>query len=90
MQCSYLEVPDVLEGAVVLVDGVVLVVDPVEVVRVRPERLVVAVLRRDDAGEAVEHEEAEDELAAAAGRAHGGGGRGRGGGRHLTRRHGVT
>ena len=74
-----------LEGAVVLVDRVVLVVDPVEVVRVRPERLVVPVLRRDDTGEAVEDEEAEDELAAAAGRAHGGGR-----GRHLAGRPGVT
>ena len=71
-----------LEGAVVLVDGVVLVVDAVEVVRVRPERLVVAVLRRDEVGEAVEDEEAEGELAAAAGNAHGG----RGGGHHRARR----
>ena len=68
---------DVLKGAVVLVDGVVLVVDAVEVVRVCPERLVVAILRRDEVGEAVEDEEAEGELAAAAGHAHG-----RGGGRH--------
>ena len=72
-----LEFLDVLEGAVVFVDSVVLVVDAVEVVRVGPERLVVAVLRRDEVGEAVEDEEAEGELAAAAGHAHG-----RGGGRH--------
>ena len=34
-----------LECAVVLVDAVVLVVDPVKVVGIRPERLVVPVLR---------------------------------------------
>ena len=68
-----------LEGAVVLVDAVVLVVDAVKVVGVRPERLVVAELRRDlDIREAVEDEEAEDNFAAAAGHAHGGG-------RHLVR-----
>ena len=36
-----------LEGAVVLVDAVVLVVDAVKVVGVRPERLVVAELGND-------------------------------------------
>lgn len=68
-----------LEGAVVLVDAVVLVVDAVKVVGVRPERLVVAELRGDhlDVGETVEDEEAQEELAAAAGHAHGG--------RHLAR-----
>ena len=40
-----LEVADMLECAVVLVDAVVLVVDPVKVVGIRPERLVVPVLR---------------------------------------------
>ena len=81
-----LEVLDVLEGAVVFVDGVVLVVDAVEVVRVGPEGLVVAVLRRDEVGEAVEDDETEGELTAAAGHAH----RRRGGTHHLARRFGLS
>ena len=69
------------KSTVVLVDAFVLVEYLVKVVAVRPERLIIAVLCRDQVSEAVEDEEAEGELATAAAHAH----RGRGHGDRRTR-----